>query len=398
MKCLLTCLTALGSALLIATGASAAPRTLPQSVQAAQPPAPASAPAATAPAAGGQVSADPEDREVQALLARLGEYGEYISKNPDAPQSWRYQMAQADVMLQLSVRSKNAKERDDWLRSAIDSYYSAAVQSPEKEQMAYQRLAQLPGQIQRAYPGNNLFAYAALQEVQADYMRVLAKSPEEASKAQEHLLGRLVKFAEEYPGAEETPKVLLDAAQLCETLGKVDDARRYYRHLAEHHAGKPVGRKANGSLWRLGMAGEMIDLKAPLLFGDTGNNPPLFDIATLRPSLVIIYFWTSASEGALADFQTLKRLTDRYAYRGLEVVFVNLDQEPAKAREFMTGRLTSGTHLHESGGLDSPMAEKFGLQSLPQAFVVGREGKLIQHTLKASEVEGVVTAIYSGKR
>jgi tetratricopeptide (TPR) repeat protein len=379
MKWILTWQAVLGSSLL-ATVAFAAPPVQPSS-----PPVVAGA-TQTPPAS-------TEDREVQALLHKLSELSEVIGKNPQDPQGWRQQMAQADIMLQLAVRAKN-KERDEWLRTAIDSYYSAAVQAPENDPTAYTRLTELPAQIARSFPGNPLDTYAMTQEIQADYMRTLARTPDNLPAAQQHLRGRLYKFAQEHPGVPDAAKAILEVAQLSEALGKIEDAKHCYRYLAELYAGQPLGRKANGSLWRLGMAGEQINLKASLLYSADDANPTSFDLEQLHGAVIIVYFWTSASERTTEDMQTIKRLTDRYQYNGLEAVYINLDSSPAKAREYLSGKLTAGTHLYQSGGLESPLAERFGIQSLPQIFLVGKDGKLIQHSLKTPQLEEMVTGIF----
>src|SRR5438046_1719686 len=59
------------------------------------------------------------DRELQALLERVGQLGNLIAKDPQSAQSWRHQLAQGEVMLQIAARSKG-KERDDWYHAAID--------------------------------------------------------------------------------------------------------------------------------------------------------------------------------------------------------------------------------------------------------------------------------------
>ena len=73
---------------------------------------------------------------------------------------------------------------------------------------------------------------------------------------------------------------------------------------------------------------------------------------------MLVYFWSSTSADAAEDFDALKQLTDRLAGRGLEVVYVNIDGDPAAAKTFLSGRLMAGTHLYQKGGLDGAIAER----------------------------------------
>jgi hypothetical protein len=326
------------------------------------------------------------DRETQALLQRLSELSELVSRNAQSPQMWRYQQAQADVMLQIAVRSKG-KDRDDWLRMAVDSYYSAAVQAPENEPGAYQRLVELSAQIGRTFPGSPVSTCAAVQEIQAEHLRMLTKGDTDPDKARERLRDRLMRFAQDHPEAPEAPKAVMEAGQLSEALGKKDDAGMCYRYLAQRYAGTPAGRKAGGNLWRLGASNEPVQLPLPLLYPADEHAERPFDLAELRGKVVVVYFWSSAAARAAADFVALKQLTDRYQYRGLEIVYVCLDDDAAKARAFLTGKLTAGTHLFQKGGLDSPIAERYGVGALPQALLIGRDGNLLRHSVPVPNIE-----------
>jgi hypothetical protein len=346
-----------------------------------------------------QVAVAPGDQEVQQLLRRLTELSDFIVKNPQSPEAWRYHLAQGDVLLQLAARARG-KEQSDWLRAAVDSHYSAAVVSPDNDPTAQQRLVRLTGQIATAFPGSPLFAHAALQEIQADCLRALGKADSSPAKAQEYRRQRLLRFARDYPRVAEAPKVLVEAGQISEALGKKDDALRCYRYVVENYAGQAAARSARGALGRLGgMDGEVVQLRLPLLYPAGGNGEQSFDLNELRGSLVVVHFWSSADAHAGEDFGALKQLTDRYQYRGLAVVYVNMDGDPVRARAFLADRLTAGTHLFQPGGLaEGAVAERYGIGALPQTLLVGRDGVLLRHSLRVSEVEPLVSSQWSPDR
>jgi hypothetical protein len=332
-----------------------------------------------------------EDQEVQHLLAKLTELSGQITREPNSPNVARLQTAQAEVMLHLAARSRG-KEREDWLRMTIDAYYSAALQAGEADPTGYARLQQLPGYIAKNFPESKLASHAMLQEIQADYVRVLGKATDDPSKAQMHLADRLVRFAQEHPNATEAPKAVLDAAQLCESLKRTDDARRCYAYLAQRYAGTDIARKAKGIQWRLGEGSSPVELNMPPVYATGARGDQPFDMKDVRGKLVVVYFWSSSSPEAEGDFHVLKALTDRYQFKGLEVVYVNLDDDPLKVREFLSGKLTSGTHLHQKGGLNSDVAQRYGIKALPEAFLVGKDGNLIKHSLKAAQLFAEVAA------
>ena len=371
-------LTALGSSLLFATGALVAGPTTDT--------APMNRAVANTPAPSGTV----EERELEAALERVNSLGELINRDNQSPQVWRYLLQQGEALQQLALRSKPA-EREQLVRMAIDSYYSAVLSSPENETTAQQQLRQLPAQLAQTTPGSPLITYAAMQEIQADYQRALAKDAEHPERAKDLLRQRLVQFADEYPKTPAAPKAIFDAAQVSESVGKLDDARRCYHYLLSNYSGKPEARKAGGALWRLGLDGETVHLELPLLYPTSAEGNQTFDLHQVHDKLVVVYFWSSASAQVAEDLMSLRHLTDHFQFHGLEVVYVNMDPDVEHARKYLSGRLTAGIHVHQVGGLDGAVAERYGIQTLPQVFLVGKEGALIKHSLTMSQLEAEVT-------
>ena len=60
----------------------------------------------------------------------------------------------------------------------------------------------------------------------------------------------------------------------------------------------------------------------------------------------------------------------------------------AAAMTYLQRTPTPGTHLFQQpGGLDSPMAVNYGVMVLPHLFLVGRDGKVVSHTVQTNGLE-----------
>ena len=220
--------------------------------------------------------------------------------------------------------------------------------------------------------------------------RAVAQDGEHPEQAKALLHNGLLHFVKAYPHAPEAAKAVQDAAEISEQLGQTENARCCYRYLADNFSGQPVAHQAGGALRRLGLAGEPVRMELPMLYA-----PPIgehaFDLKELRGKLVAVYFWSSATPEAGDDLQTLKDVASKYQDRGLEVVYVNVDDDPQKARTFLDGRLTVGTHVFQRGGLEGPVAERYGIQTLPQMLLVGPGGNVIRQAMRASQLEAEVS-------
>src|SRR5207253_424240 len=130
--------------------------------------------------------------------------------------------------------------------------------------------------------------------------------------------------------------------------------------------------------------GQVMDLAGPVL--GTGQN---FDIASLRGKVVVVYYWASWNQQGAADFTRLQGLAGTYGSKGLEIVGVNLDNSAVQASETLQKTPAPGTHLHHPGGagLDSPLAVQYGVMVLPNMFLVGRDGKVVSHTIQMAGLE-----------
>jgi hypothetical protein len=327
----------------------------------------------------------PNEQQLRPLLDKLTELSQFIERNSQSPQVWQYHLEQAELLLRLAVQSQE-KERDGVFRMAVDAFYSAALLCPREQPIAFERLRQLPSRLAQSYPGSSAILYAVLQEIQADCVLVLEQSGGDSVKSEKHRCERLLQFARQHPDVPEAAKAVLQAAQTAESLGDNEEAGRCYRYLVDHHPTDAAARKAVGALWRLGQDHQPMVLELPLLYASANNSNAVFNLDEMHGRLVVVYFWTSTSDRVSEEFQMLKQLTDRYAGRGLEIVYVNLNSEPAEGRAFLSGRLTAGVHVYQPGGMEGSIAERYGLQKVPQAFLVGTDGELLKHSLSASQL------------
>lgn len=147
--------------------------------------------------------------------------------------------------------------------------------------------------------------------------------------------------------------------------------------------------------------------KPDALAGSTltvGNVVPDFDfidfngkrhtLAEFRGRAVLLDFWASWCGPCLADIPDLKK----YHAQGLAIIGLNsetigqkqvdvdfLKEAEAKAREIIA---TRGVNWPQSVNATSlPVAQRFGVESLPAKFLIDREGRLIARINKLSVLD-----------
>ncbi len=293
----------------------------------------------------------------------------------------RHHLARADLLEKIVAEVK-AQEREPWIRQVADSLGTAAQASPPGEEAALERLRNLEAQLVKVIPGHNLTAYVTFREMQADYAAKIAKKVN-FEKLQTEWLDRLGKFVQTYPRAEDTPDALLQAGLVAEFLNKDVEAKNWYGQLVRNYPDKPQAKKAEGSVRRLELEGKPLKLAGPLL---TDTNVA-FDLDQLAGKAVLVYYWASWNSQSQGDFAKLKSLLDTYGPKGLDVVCVNLDDKVEEARRMVRTLSPVGTHLYGTGGLESKLATDYGITMLPNLFLVGKDGKVVNRSAQIANVE-----------
>jgi hypothetical protein len=331
------------------------------------------------------------DAETKKLLDQLGELDARAPKGSDAPgpnaDVEKYNLARADLMEKVVSRLK-ADEREPWIRQIADCLGAAAQSSPASDKTAYQRLVKLEKSAAEGASGSALAAYVTYREMWTDYtLKLQSTSTGEVKKVQEAWLDRLTQFVQDYPKAEDTIDALLQLGMVSEFLDKEIEAKKWYARLAHDFADKNAGAKGAGAVRRLDLEGKVLKLAAPTL-SESGT---VYDVDQLRGKVAIVYYWSSLNGGdSAAEFAKLKQLLDTYGSKGLALLCINLDNTAEDAKAFVQRQAAPGIHLYQTGGLESKVATEYGVMMLPQLFLVGKDGKVVNRAAQLGTLEDEV--------
>ena len=238
-------------------------------------------------------------------------------------------------------------------------------------------------------------AYAAFRVASAEYAVRLAKaSPNDLLKVQEWWRGALEGFIAKYPKDEEAAEAMLRLAVANEFVASKDGeryAQSWYERLAATFPQHPHALKAQGAIRRLASEGQPLQLPAA-----TDLAGKAFDARSLTGKAVVVYYWATWGRDTANELKQLGELLKANPGK-LEVVTINLDEEPAKAVAAVNAAgVGGGIHLHQPGGLErSPLAVAYGIQMVPHLLLVSKDGKVTNRNAQAGtslkdEVEKLV--------
>lgn len=96
-------------------------------------------------------------------------------------------------------------------------------------------------------------------------------------------------------------------------------------------------------------------------------------LADYHGQVILLDFWASWCGPCRESFPWMNSLQQRFGEQGLKVVAVNLDDDSAAAREFLTQIPAQFTVLLDP---EAQLPDTFGVMGMPSSYLIDRQGKL----------------------
>ena len=100
-------------------------------------------------------------------------------------------------------------------------------------------------------------------------------------------------------------------------------------------------------------------------------------LSSFSGKLVYLSFWKSTSGPCLYDLAYQQDLLRQFAERNIVFVSINLDDNDLAWRQLLVKHKLAGAQLWAGGGLQSTLAQAYGLQELPAYVLIGEDGTIL---------------------
>jgi peroxiredoxin len=104
------------------------------------------------------------------------------------------------------------------------------------------------------------------------------------------------------------------------------------------------------------------------------------DLAQMRGKVVLVDFWETGCGGCIKEMPFVKAAYDKFHAQGLEIIGISGDTDKDKLNRFVKEK-----NLPWPEWMDNKIAPDFGVDTLPQIFLLDKRGVLRFYNVKAND-------------
>ncbi|MEX0712236.1 MAG: TlpA disulfide reductase family protein, partial [Pirellulales bacterium] len=189
----------------------------------------------------------------------------------------------------------------------------------------------------------------------------------------------------------------MEAARLSQHTGDVQFAIETNRQFAELFAksGHPqieqAGQQFEANIRKLEMVGKPLNIEGALVDGSQ------FDWSTYKGKVVLVDFWATWCGPCIEELPNVKETYEKYRDKGFDVVGISLDEDREAVEEFLKEEEIGWTTLFgtspEESGWNHPMAQRYGVDGIPMAVLVDRDGNVVSTSARGDALGTLVAQL-----
>ena len=247
-------------------------------------------------------------------------------------------------------------------------------------------------------------AMAAAIKLKADEREPVAKVVEQfwtpirifnvstlAPKDRKELAGELIAAVSTSKFSRES---VASASQLGDILadsGNTEEAGELFEQLAKAASESddpkflPNAERFSAIARRLRLPGHFMTLEGKLLAGGD------FDWSAYRGKVVLVDFWATWCGPCIGELPNVKENYKKYHDKGFDVVAISLDRSREPLDKFIEKEEIPWTQLYDEDvqkgkGWNHPMAQHYGINAIPAAILVDKDGKVVSMRARGEEL------------
>jgi thiol-disulfide isomerase/thioredoxin len=170
--------------------------------------------------------------------------------------------------------------------------------------------------------------------------------------------------------------ILSPTVEIYQELGRKDEGlaflKRATKDFAEHEEFEQFERALKGLEGQFNQpaVGETMEIKGATLDGKD------YDLSALKGKVVLVDFWATWCGPCRAEMPNVKKAYQQHHADGFEIIGISLDDNIEKAKKYVADNSIAWPQIADGKGWQAELAQKYGINSIPATFLVGKDGKI----------------------
>lgn len=191
-----------------------------------------------------------------------------------------------------------------------------------------------------------------------------------------------------------SPQAMRDATQLGDVLankGHTEEAGALYDSLvklskeSDNPRFQENAARFEGIARRVRLPGKFMNLEGKVLGGGD------LDWDSYRGKVVLVDFWATWCGPCIGELPNVKENYKKYHEKGFDVVGISLDRSRAPLDKFIEAQELPWAQMYDEAiqtnkGWNHPMAQYYGINAIPAAILVDKEGKVVTLQARGEEL------------
>ena len=188
-----------------------------------------------------------------------------------------------------------------------------------------------------------------------------------------------------------------DALQVYEGLEKQDSNDRYiFQRLAQVHEKLGNIEIAKAYHIKFDPALALIGKSVPDFSATDLDGKPI-SLRDYRGKVVLLDFWAVWCPPCTDEIPNIKKVYDTYKNAGFDVIGISLDHHEYELRDYIKTNNIRWRQIFSGKGWKSPVPRQYNIRSIPAPWFIDREGRLISHNARGTDLERLVTEAVQNK-
>lgn len=109
-------------------------------------------------------------------------------------------------------------------------------------------------------------------------------------------------------------------------------------------------------------------------------------LSDMKGDVVLVEFWASWCGPCIREMPHVEAAWEELHEKDFQVLGVSLDRSREAMERFVETRDLPWPQSHEGSGWDNPVANEWGVRSIPRIMLIGRDGRILRDRLRGADI------------